>query len=356
MKNSIKFLVIAFLALVLTVINTQNSSAQKKKDFTFVWSVYAGWNPWAYGVESGIVAKHAAKYGITIKILKQDYITSINNFTNGNADACVMTNMDALTIPVASGVAVTAIINGDFSNGNDKVEGYNSSFEELLRSPNYMVEYSVSHYMFFRFLDKKGKSIDDVKVVNISDEKQIEGMYKTGGIKYVTTWNPIAMNVAKVPGTHVFFSSADIPGEILDLCFVRNDVLKDNPDFAKALTGAWYEIMNIMSSRSAQAKSAKEVMAREGGSTLIEYENQLKTTAMFYNPVDAVNYTKGAEIKKTMERVGNFCSKYDLFGEGTSKGDIGIKFPDGTIQGNTNNILFIFSTEYMQMAAEGKLK
>jgi ABC-type sugar transport system substrate-binding protein len=36
--------------------------APAPKEFTVVWSIYAGWNPWAYAGTSGIMDKWAAKY------------------------------------------------------------------------------------------------------------------------------------------------------------------------------------------------------------------------------------------------------------------------------------------------------
>jgi hypothetical protein len=39
-----------------------------------------------------------------------DYVESINQYTAGKFDACVMTNMDMLTIPAAGGVDSTALI------------------------------------------------------------------------------------------------------------------------------------------------------------------------------------------------------------------------------------------------------
>ena len=66
--------------------------------------------------------KWAEKYGIEIEVVQiNDYIESINQYTAGQFDACSMTNMDALTIPAAGGVDSTAVIVGDFSNGNDAV-------------------------------------------------------------------------------------------------------------------------------------------------------------------------------------------------------------------------------------------
>ena len=66
--------------------------------------------------------KWADKYGIKIEIIQiNDYVESINQYTAGGFDGCSMTNMDALTIPAGGGVDTTALIIGDFSNGNDGI-------------------------------------------------------------------------------------------------------------------------------------------------------------------------------------------------------------------------------------------
>jgi len=105
-------------ALVLAVFFS--STIQAADSFKVCWSIYVGWMPWSYGAEEGIVKKWADKYGIDIEVVQiNDYIESINQYTAGEFDACTMTNMDALTIPAASGVDSTALIAGDFSNGNE---------------------------------------------------------------------------------------------------------------------------------------------------------------------------------------------------------------------------------------------
>lgn len=47
--------------------------------------------------------------------------SAINQYTAGRFDGVTMTNMDMLTIPSAARVDTTALITGDFSNGNDAV-------------------------------------------------------------------------------------------------------------------------------------------------------------------------------------------------------------------------------------------
>ena len=78
--------------------------------------------PWGYAADTGIVKKWADKYGIKIEVTQfNDYVESINQYTAGAFDAVTLTNMDALSIPAAGGVDTTAVIVGDFSNGNDAV-------------------------------------------------------------------------------------------------------------------------------------------------------------------------------------------------------------------------------------------
>ena len=107
-----------------------------------------------------------------------------------------------------------------------------------------------------------------------------------------------------------------------------------------------------MSTRGARADAALKTMADAGGSSLTEYKAQLKTTAMFYKAVDAAAYMSGEEIKTNMKRVRNFCFKYKLLGDRVqSPDDIGIQFPDGSVLGDSGNILFYFDASYMTAAA-----
>ena len=100
------------LLLALTLGLSANL-ASAAEPFKVCWSIYVGWMPWGYGAEQKIVDKWAKKYGIEIDVVQiNDYVESINQYTAGQFDGCVMTNMDALTIPAAGGVDSTALIVG----------------------------------------------------------------------------------------------------------------------------------------------------------------------------------------------------------------------------------------------------
>ncbi len=344
-------------AIAVCMVISTGANAASKKDFKIAWSIYVGWMPWAYAAEAGIVKKWADKYGITIEVTQiNDYIESINQFTAGKYDGCVMTNMDGLSIPAGGGVDSTALIVGDFSNGNDGVvmKGASSVADLKGQSVN-LVELSVSHYLLARALDSAGMAEKDLTVVNTSDA-DIVAAFKTPDVKAVVTWNPLLSEVAAEPGAKVLYTSADIPGEIIDMMVVNSETLAENPEFGKALVGAWYETMSIMMKNDEAGKKARTFMAEKSGTDLAGYDAQLASTQMFYDPAEAVKFTNSKDLIKTMDVVRKFLFKHGILGEGAPSPDfVGMAFPSGNTLGDSGNIKFRFDPSYMTMAAEGKL-
>ena len=235
------------IAAALTLGLVGPAEAAAKKDFRVAWSIYVGWMPWGYAADAGIVKKWADKYGITLDVVQiNDYIESINQYTAGAFDGCVMTNMDALTIPAAGGVDSTALIVGDFSNGNDGVVLKGATDLKAIKGRKVnLVELSVSHYLLARGLESVGLKESDITVVNTGDA-DIVAAAAAPDVSAIVTWNPQLAAVSALPDAHVVFDSADIPGEIIDLMVVNSGTLADNPALGKALTGIWYETVALM--------------------------------------------------------------------------------------------------------------
>lgn len=342
-----------FNALLLAAAATISPTfAQAQERFSLCWSIYAGWMPWEYADSSGILDKWADKYGIRIDVVQiNDYVESINQYTAGQFDACSMTNMDALTIPAAGGVDTTALIVGDFSNGNDAVILKKGSTLADIRGQRVnLVELSVSHYLLARALESLGMRERDVTVVNTSDADMVAA-YATSDVTSVVTWNPLVNEILAVPGATKVFDSSQIPGEIIDTLVVKTEVLKAKPELGKALVGAWYEVMELMES-SAEVRTH---MGEASGTDLAGYELQLATTQMFYSPAEAVAFVKSPKLKTTMEYVADFSFDHGLLGDGApDSGFIGIETPSGVF-GNPRNIKLRFDPSYMELAADGKL-
>ena len=349
---------LAATTAVLLALSPTFASAQDRTEFSVAWSIYVGWMPWGYLDESGIMDAWADRYGISVDIVQiNDYVESINLYTAGEFDGVTATNMDTLSIPAGSGVDTTALIVGDFSNGNDAVilkgEG---TIESLAGMPVNLVELSVSHYLLARALDSVGLAERDLAgVVNTSDADMIAA-FATDDVQAVVTWNPLVSTIAEDPEANILFTSADIPGEIIDMMVVNTEVLEANPDFGRALVGAWYELMTIMASDTPEGIAARTAMAEASGTDLAGYDAQLASTQMFWTPGEAVAFVESPALPETMVNVAEFLFERGILGEGAPSADfVGVQYPGGVVTGDPANIGLRFDPSFMQMAADGAL-
>ena len=356
MKAASRLATIA-LALAATVAaSIAPAEAAPKTEFKIAWSIYVGWMPWGWASDNGIVKKWADKYGIKIKVVQfNDYIESINQYTAGSFDGVTATNMDTLAIPSVGGVDTTAVIVGDYSNGNDAlILKDQTKLADVKGQKINLVQFSVSHYLLDRALESAGLTEKDVSVVNTSDADMVAA-WKTPQVTSVVTWNPIVQTIMADKSAHEVFDSSKIPGEIQDLMVVNTQTLKDNPALGKALVGIWYETLKIMESDTAEGKAARTAMATASGADLAGFEDQLKTTKLFSTPESAVAFTDG-DLAPIMDKVRKFLFDHGLLGNGAASADVvGIQLADGRILGDKTKVKFRFDDTYMKLAAEGKL-
>lgn len=351
-------MVLMAAALLLAACSSSDSDApEPKTEFNIGWSIYAGWVPWPYAQEAGIVKKWADKYGIEINFVQvNDYVESVNQYTAGKLDGVTVANMDALTIPAAGGKDTTVVIVGDYSNGNDGILLKGAGGLEAIKGRQVnLVELSVSHYLLARALESIGTPLDAVKTVNTADA-DIVSAFTAPEVTAAVAWNPQLTTMKATPGASLVFSSADIPGEILDLLVVDTATLRANPNLGKALAGIWYETMALMQLQDVEGKAARAAMARIAGATPEQYESQLTTTFLYTDPKAAVAATTSPDLITTMTRVRDFSFSKGLFGQGATSADaVGMEFPGGKTLGDPDNITLRFDATFMQMAADGAL-
>ena len=361
---SLAFLVTTMLrklSVFLLVAGSAITAFAQKPTFTVGWSVYAGWTPYSYLNKSGILKKWADKYGITIKVQRFDYAPSLDAFVAKNIDACTMTNMEALDMPAASGVPTTSILIGDYSNGNDALLVRNGlQMKDLAGKKLLLVEKTVSEYLFDRAMtiNNMRDQIKKVRLINTSDSDIATAFISDTSASATVTWKPMVSQILKQKGITSLFNSSQIPGEILDLTVVRTDVLAkpDGQKFAKALAGAWYEVLGLMSAKGPGTDKVLAAIAEGSQDTLDSYKEQLSTTKMFYTPQAAAEFGASPELKQKMDLVRQFCFTHSLLGANTkSVDDVAIRYPDGTVQGKADHVRLVYDLSYMQMAAQGKL-
>lgn len=358
MKKTFKFTFAAAAASLLALsVGAGAAQAEAKTDFKVAWSIYVGWMPWGYAADAGIVRKWADKYGIAIEVTQfNDYVESINQYTAGAYDAVTLTNMDGLSIPAAGGVDTTAVIVGDFSAGNDAVILKDAAtLADIEGRPVNLVEFSVSHYLLARALESIGKSERDVSVVNTADPDMV-GAFQTADVTAMVTWNPMVSEIVKLPDAAKVFDSAQIPGEIIDLMVANTETVADNPDFARALAGIWYETAALMVSDTPEGAAARAAMGAASGTDQAGFEAQLAATRLFDKPADAVAFVGSPDLATTMNHVRSFLFDKGLLGPSAPSADVvGIELPSGEVLGDPGNVKLRFTDAWMKAAADGAL-
>jgi NitT/TauT family transport system substrate-binding protein len=345
------------LSVLFLGLSTTSLFAQTKKDFKIAWSIYVGWMPWDVIASQKIMDKWAKKYGINIDVVQvNDYIESINQYNAGKFDGCAMASFDALSIPAAGGIDSTALILGDYSNGNDAIISKTAkTVKELKGQKINLIELSVSHYLLARALELNGMSERDITIENTSDSDMVAA-YGTDDVTTITAWKPQVSEIEKMPKANNIFNSSQIPGEIMDLFVVNTKTLKDNPAFGKALVGAWFEIMDLMTQDTPKSKEYMTMMAKDSGTDLEGFWDQVKTTHFYYTAKEAVEYYRGQKIRDTMKFMAEFSFNHGLYGEGASDYSfVGIEFPNGEVVGDKSNIKLRFDDTYMKMAESNSL-
>lgn len=142
----------------------------------------------------------------------------------------------------------------------------------------------------------------------------------------------------------------------MDLMVANTGVLKDNPNFGKALVGIWYETLAKMTAPGAEGAAAREAMAKASGTDLAGFQSQLASTKLFDTAPAAVEFTKSPMVGSTMDRVRKFLFDKALLGKDAKSADaVGIELSDKTVLGDKANVKLRFDATFMDAAADGKL-
>ena len=324
--------------------------------FTVAWSTGAGNTPYPYLERSGTLKKWADRYHVEIKLERRDYGLAIDAFAAKKLDACVMSNMEALGVAAASGTETTAVYVNDSSKGNDVILARNGvELKDLSSKRILLTQKSVSLYLLERAMAMEGmeSEIPRLKLIDAAADGIAPKFLKDPAIDVVVSWKPMAGRMMAEAKAKDLFNSSRIPGEIVHFMAARTEVIK-RPDgsgerFAKALTGAWYEVMEQMG----WTVTEREVLggiASASENTLESLTEQLNTTRFFRSPTSALNFENGSGTKENMRAMRLFCFNHKLLGDTKSPEDVAIEYPDKSIQGEAGHVRLHLVSTYMALA------
>lgn len=322
-----------------------------KETYQISWTIYAGTMPLGYAQDQGILKKWGDKYGFNLEAVQlNDYMEAQTQFTAGQHAGTVAITLDALTIPASSGIDTSIVIPLSTSVGSDGIviRGKGKKIDDLKGKSINLVELSGSHYMLVRALESVGLGEKDVKVVNTSDS-DIGSIFGNKSAQAVATWKPqLSVILKQYPDSSLVFDSSNIRGEIVDGLIVKTALLKKEPNLGKAIAGAWFETVAMLSPSHLDHKKLIEYMAEQLNTTDADIESQLSTIE-FFTPQTGFEYITSEAFKTKMKQISSFAFTHGLLGDqATSATYIGIEAGDGKIIGDGKNVNLRFPSEWIK--------
>jgi len=287
-------------------------------------STYPGWmDNWLMEMklngakEPSFLAKRTKESGVSVEIKKFPlYIPSVEALVSGEVDACTMAIQEAITIVADKGIDAVVIFPHDYSNKNDQVQVPKDWDEKALQGKSFLLEeFSVSHYLLYRFLQERGLPLKGfVKISNTPGDNVapafIAALENTpvGG----ATWNPGCQRMLETGKSKIVFSSRDIPGEITDCLVIRKDRIAGREKAVQAYVAAHFDVMDYLTNPKTRDKAIR-AMASASGFKQEEanvYAKMLDDTRFYTNRKEAKAALINPALETTVGKVKTFYSTY----------------------------------------------
>jgi len=213
------------------------------------WFLWSGWYPMAIAQELKLFEKH----GVTVKpVLYNSYTEILPDLGSGKIDAGFSGMYETLkaNIPEIKIILVT-----DYSEGAEGVvvtPDIKTPRDLKGKSIGFQGALSGSEFMITTYLRKHGISPRDLMMINISPEAVLDQI--PGRIQAGYTWDPF-LSRAHGKGLKVLFTSADMPGLIVDIVAFHGSVARERPQDMKKFIDAWFEAVDYWRTNPEKAAS-----------------------------------------------------------------------------------------------------
>ncbi|BAY84012.1 ABC-type nitrate/sulfonate/bicarbonate transporter protein [Calothrix parasitica NIES-267] len=249
------FIISLFLGTLLT--STLVGCIKKPPDPLLV-----GYIVWP-GYESLYLARDLGYYKDT-PIRLVDYPSNsevIRAFRNRNLQAAALTLYEALLVAETE-PSVRVVLILDSSNGADAILAKPEiNTLEAIKGKRVGVESgALGGFILTRALEKVNLKPKDVQIVSLglSEHKQA---FKRKKVDAVVTSEPTGSKLL-ADGANLLFDSSEIPGEILDVLVVREELLRTQYNATQALLDGYFSALNYLKENPQDA--ARRIAPREG--------------------------------------------------------------------------------------------
>lgn len=286
-----------------------------------------GLNPWA-GYEFLFLARekgYFAEEGVDVRLVEFSSVEDARRaYEHNQLDGIASSMVNMLLTRAESRREPQAFLVADASNGVDMlVAGPGVRDLADLRGKRIGIERAAPGLLVLgRALDKAGLRLGDVDVRVMDLEKMPEAM-RTGAVDAAVCYPPISTDLARAGG-RVLFTSAAIPGEIVDAFFFDRRVLEARPREAAAIVRAWDKALEFAVRNPAEAYRS---MARRMLVSEPEVREQLEGIQILRSRDQRRLFARGGKLDGVVGRLDEMARALGLVSGPNHTGDIVARQP-----------------------------
>lgn len=205
-----------------------------------------GANVWP-GFETLYLARSLGYYDHTpIRLVDYPSATEeVRAYRNGEIEAAGLSIDEALAL-AATNPDVKIVVVMDFSNGGDVIlaKPYLQNLQSLKGRPVGVESTALGAFIITRALEQKGMSPQDIKIVSLGVSEH-ERAFKNKTVDAVVTFGSARTNLLAA-GAKQLFDSSQIPGEIVDVLIVRQDLINNQSKALQALVDGRFRALDYL--------------------------------------------------------------------------------------------------------------
>lgn len=182
----------------------------------------------------------------------------IRAFRNRSLEAASLTLDEALLL-LDKGLPIKVVLVHDVSHGADAILA-RPDIRQIsdLRGKTVAVESSaLGAYVITRALQQSNLGLEAIQIKHL-DVSHHEAAYKAGRVDAVVTFEPFNTRLKEL-GAQEIFTSRELPGEIIDVLVVHEDIFKTRLDDLRHLTRSWFAALEYI---DAEPQKAAAIMGR----------------------------------------------------------------------------------------------
>lgn len=185
----------------------------------------------------------------------------------------------------------------DYSDGADEV--LTRPERKDLRGARVGVELgSLGIYILVRALEKSGLSLSDITAVNM-DQLSMQEAFQKGQIDAMVTYPPVSVSIKKDGKAQAYFTTASIPGEVVDVIALDEQIVQERTDDVRRLLDAFHRAMQFTDKEPA---IAIPIMATREGLAPAEFSSALQDGVKLVGRAEQAAYLgSGAKLSSVID-------------------------------------------------------